>query len=95
MGDQSLAVGLLHLRAPTETRVFLVLPFFVGFYGLFAGMTGICGLSGLLGRRLTAQGSEPIVSPEERRSVRRLGLEVLLAIATASSLATWALVWAG
>src|SRR4051812_29050813 len=77
------AVILLHMHASPAWRALLLLPFFVGFYGLFAGLTGVCSLSALSGRRLTRSGSERIATTPERRQLRRAGVKVLMAVITA------------
>jgi len=88
------AVLLLHASVSWQLRSVLFLPFFFGFYGLHAGLTGTCGVNALMGRRVTGEGIEPIASPEERACARQRGAYVLASIAATSLAATSMLVLA-
>jgi hypothetical protein len=62
----------------------LVPVFFVGAYGICAGLSRTCGFVAITGKRLTATGTEPIADRNELAAVRRRGgfvMAISLAVA--------------
>jgi hypothetical protein len=96
VGVGTLAVGLaaamaMNARgAGSATHLALVPVFFVGAYGICAGLARTCGFTAITGRRITATGSEPIADRDELAAVRRRG-GVVVAISLAVSLIATAL----
>jgi hypothetical protein len=83
VGVATLAVGLAaamamnsHDAGPRMHMALLPL-FFVGAYGIVAGLSRTCGVTGIAGRRLTATGTERIADREELVAVRRRGAKVV------------------
>jgi hypothetical protein len=90
----ALAEGMLQLGAPTTLRGLLFLPFFVGTYGVYAGLTRMCGFTALRGQRITESGLKPVCDRAERMTYRNRGLcgiaSSLLIAATATALLVFA-----
>jgi hypothetical protein len=88
VGVGTLAVGLAAAMAMNARgagpgpHLALVPVFFVGAYGICAGLSRTCGITAITGRRITATGTEPIADRHELAAVRRRGgLVVVLSFA--------------
>ena len=87
-------VALLQLGAPVGYRTLLILPFFMGVYGLYAGLIGTCGFTALRGMRLTDSGPVPVADRAEMAAHRERGLRVIGTSAVIATIATALLVFA-
>jgi hypothetical protein len=91
VGVGTLAVGLAAAMAMNArgagpgSHLVLVPVFFVGAYGICAGLSRTCGFTAITGRRITATGSEPIADRHELAAVRRRG-GIVMAISLAVAL---------
>jgi hypothetical protein len=83
VGVATLALGLAGAMAMNArgagpgTHLALLPLFFVGAYGIVAGLSRTCGVTGIAGRRLTAMGTERIADRAELAAVRRRGAKVV------------------
>jgi hypothetical protein len=83
VGVGTLAVGLAAAMAMNARgagmgmHLALVPVFFVGAYGVCAGLSQTCGLTAVAGRRRTSTGTEPIADRSELAAVRRRGAKVV------------------
>lgn len=88
------AVALLWLGVAPGYRSFLAFPFFLGTYGVYAGLTRTCGFSALRGVRITESGTTPIGDKGELEVFRKRGWQVIGGSATIAAAATALLVLA-
>jgi hypothetical protein len=82
------AMAMNALRVGLGTHLLLVPVLFFGAYGVCAGLARTCGLTAIVGRRLTATGSEPIADRVELAALRRRGALVIALSLLVSVLAT-------
>jgi hypothetical protein len=83
------AVVMSHLGASVRMHLALVPIFFVGVYGLSAGLVGTCAFCAMAGKRAAGSGAEPIADCHELAAVRRRGALVMataLLVSVAASL---------
>lgn len=94
VGVGTLAVGLAAAMAMNAhgagpgPHLALIPVFFVGAYGICAGLSRTCGITAITGRRITAMGTEPIADRNELAAVRRRGGKVVAFSLVVSVIAT-------
>jgi hypothetical protein len=81
------AVALRHVDVGAGVRALLFLPFFVGAYGVQAGLYKVCGINALFGRRITQEGACPVADPRDLADYRRTGIRIFAASAAFAALA--------
>jgi hypothetical protein len=81
------AVVLRHVDVGAGIRALLFLPFFVGAYGVQAGLYKVCGINALFARRITIEGPRPVADPRDLAEYRRTGIRILASSAAFAMLA--------
>jgi hypothetical protein len=76
-----LAVWLTKTGAAPELRWLLAAPFFVAVTGISQALCRTCVVLAACGKREDAEGSEPILNPDDARALRSRGRRVIAASA--------------
>jgi hypothetical protein len=87
----AIAAVLVRVHAGAGVRVLLFFPFFFGIYCVVSALLGTCGVSALMRRRISCGGAQRMGDRRHIAGARRRGMMVLTATATASALATIAM----
>jgi hypothetical protein len=82
------AAFLARSDAATLYRVLVFAPFFVAAYGVLAAFYGTCGFCAFAGRRMTADGAEPVADRTDLAAQRKTGLWVLTMSGVCALIAT-------
>jgi hypothetical protein len=83
----AMAIALRHVDVGAGVRALLFLPFFVGAYGVQAGLYKVCGINALFGRRITEEGPRPVADPRDLADYRRTGIRIFAVSAALAALA--------
>lgn len=78
VGVGLLVAALVRTSDSSALRLAAFLPLFLGSYGIIAGIEKTCGFTALARRRITDQGPERVIDPDEAKALRRTGIRVML-----------------